>query len=69
MSKQALISVVMAVFNAQNALAEAIEGILGQSFSTFMEATSDHSKRIIEDFVRKHLAFHGFQYSLAICKI
>lgn len=52
-----LISVVMAVYNAQLYLAEAIESILGQSVSDFEfliidDASSDGSKQIIEDYAK-----------------
>ncbi len=52
-----LISVVMAVYNAQTFLAEAIESILSQSVSDFEfliidDASSDDSKQIIEDFAK-----------------
>jgi len=52
-----LISVVMAVYNAQTYLAEAIESILRQSVSDFEfliidDASGDDSKQIIEDFAK-----------------
>jgi len=53
-----LISVVMAVYNAQTFLTEAIESVLRQSVSDFEfliidDASSDDSKKFVEDYAKR----------------
>jgi len=60
MTQQALVSVVMPVYNAESFLQEAIESILNQTYTNFEfiilnDGSSDNSLKIIESFADKRI--------------